>query len=140
MVIMLLNAACNVFLQNSVRNYVVQYLLELKVASGTDDVLDQLEGNFGYLSVQKYSSNVVEKCLECAREPRRIRIISELINSPLLLQILQDPYGNYVIQSAIKLCKGSLHAAFMKIIRPHIPVLRSNPYGRKVLSSFSTKK
>uniref|UniRef100_A0A1D1XXP3 Pumilio 12 n=1 Tax=Anthurium amnicola TaxID=1678845 RepID=A0A1D1XXP3_9ARAE len=134
--------SCNalVLSQDPFGNYVIQYLLELKVASAMEDVLNQLKDNFGYLSMQKYSSNVVEKCLKCATEDQRILIILELIKCPQLLQILQDPYGNYVIQSAIKLCKGALHAAFMKVIRPHIPALRSNPYGRKVLSSFSRKK
>ncbi|MQM11778.1 hypothetical protein Taro_044691 [Colocasia esculenta] len=121
-------------------NYVVQYLLELSVPSAMEVVLDKLEGNFAYLSVQKYSSNVVEKCLKYSGEDHHCRIISELINNPRLVQILQDPYGNYVIQSAIKSCKGALYDALVDAIRPHIPAIQSNPYGKKVLSTLSRKK
>lgn len=64
-------------------------------------MLNQLDGNYGYLSMQKYSSNVVEKCLKFAGENSRARIIQELIQHPHLGQILQDPYGNYVAQSAL---------------------------------------
>lgn len=51
--------------------------------------------------MQKYSSNVVEKCLKSASEDRRTHIIQELINNAHLDQIMQDPYGNYVIQAAL---------------------------------------
>ncbi|XP_020256061.1 pumilio homolog 12-like isoform X2 [Asparagus officinalis] len=91
--------------QDPYGNYVVQYVLDQKVPWVITAVVDQLEGNFGFLSIQKHSSNVVEKCLNLAKEEDRIKIIKELMNSPLFLQILQDAYGNYVIQSALKLCK-----------------------------------
>lgn len=85
----------------SYRNYVVQFVFELRLPWATADILDQLEGNYGDLSMQKYSSNVVEKCLKSASEDRRTHIIQELINNAHLDQIMQDPYGNYVIQAAL---------------------------------------
>lgn len=79
----------------------MQLIIELDVSQATTEVLNQLEGNFADLSMQKYSSNVVEKCLEHATEERCGRIIQELIGDPRLDQIMQDPYGNYVIQAAL---------------------------------------
>lgn len=55
--------------------------------------------------MQKCSSNVVEKCLKEAREPKRAKIIHELINDPKLQNILLDQYGNYVIQTAFRECE-----------------------------------
>ncbi|XP_058105924.1 uncharacterized protein LOC131249287 [Magnolia sinica] len=126
--------------QDPYGNYVVQYIIDQGIPWATANVLDQLEGSFGYLSMQKYSSNVVEKCLKSAGEERLTRIIHELINNSRLGQILQDPYGNYVVQSALAESKGAIHAAFVEAIRPHVPALRSSPYGKKVLSSHSLKK
>ncbi|KAK0604723.1 hypothetical protein LWI29_018743 [Acer saccharum] len=83
------------------RNYVVQFVFELRFPWATMDILDQLEGNFGDLSMQKYSSNVVEKCLKYAGEEQCTRIIRELISNAHLDQLMQDPYGNYVIQAAL---------------------------------------
>lgn len=79
----------------------MQYIIDQGVPWATDNVLDQLEGNYGYLSMQKYSSNVVEKCLKFSGDEQRARIIRELIDNSQLGQILQDPYGNYVVQSAL---------------------------------------
>lgn len=89
------------------RNYVVQFVFEINVPWAAENILDQLDGNYGDLSMQKYSSNVVEKCLKYAGEERRHCIMQELINNPRLDQIMQDPYGNYVIQAALNLSKVS---------------------------------
>ncbi|KAK3204858.1 hypothetical protein Dsin_018904 [Dipteronia sinensis] len=126
--------------QDPFGNYVVQFVFELRLPWAMMDILDQLEGNFGDLSMQKYSSNVVEKCLKYASEEHRSRIIRELIGNAHLDQLMQDPYGNYVIQAALQQSKGALHAALVDAIRPHIPVLRTSPYGKKVLSSNILKK
>ncbi|XP_044483099.1 pumilio homolog 12-like [Mangifera indica] len=126
--------------QDAFGNYVVQFVFELRLPWATKDIFDQLEGNYGDLSMQKYSSNVVEKCLKNSSEERRARIIQELIGNPNLDQIMLDPYGNYVIQAALNQSKGALHAALVDAIRPHVPVLRTSPYGKKVLSSNSLKK
>ncbi|XP_057955818.1 pumilio homolog 12 isoform X2 [Malania oleifera] len=126
--------------QDPFGNYVVQFVFELQVPWATMDILGQLEGNYGDLSVQKCSSNVVEKCLKYAGEECRLGIIQELINNPRLDQIMQDPYGNYVIQAALNYSKGALHAALVEAIKPHVSVLRTSPYGKKVLSSYSLRK
>ncbi|XP_042480933.1 pumilio homolog 2-like [Macadamia integrifolia] len=126
--------------QDRFGNYVVQFVFELRIPWATIDVLDQLDGNYGYLSMQKYSSNVVEKCLKYAGEEGCPRIIQELISDSRLDQILLDPYGNYVIQAALNQSKGALHSALVEAIRPHVPALRTSPYGKKVLSSNSLKK
>jgi hypothetical protein len=89
----------------SYRNYVIQYILELNVRWATDEILDKLEGHYGYLSMQKFSSNVVEKCIKEAHEPKRVKIIHELISDPKLLHILLDQFGNYVIQTALRECE-----------------------------------
>ncbi|KAF2314572.1 hypothetical protein GH714_027711 [Hevea brasiliensis] len=59
---------------------------------------------------------------------------------------------NYVVQFVFELrlpwatadifdqLEGALHAILVEAIRPHIPVLRTSPYGKKVLSNNSLKK
>ncbi|WCJ28795.1 pumilio 12 [Euphorbia peplus] len=126
--------------QDPFGNYVVQFIFELRLPWAAADILEQLEGNFGDLAMQKYSSNVVEKCLKYASDEWRTHIIRELINNVHLDQVMQDPYGNYVIQAALHQSKGAPHAALVEAIRPHVPMLRTSPYGKKVLSSNCFKK
>ncbi|KAK4339005.1 hypothetical protein RND71_040467 [Anisodus tanguticus] len=126
--------------QDPFGNYVVQYIFDIRLPWATSNIFDQLRGKFSDLSMQKYSSNVVEKCLKHADEERSSYIIEELLSDPRLDQIMQDPYGNYVIQAALNKSKGALHAALVEAVRAHVPVLRSSPYGKKVLSCNSLKK
>ncbi|KAL6008147.1 Pumilio 12 [Asimina triloba] len=127
--------------QDPFGNYVVQFIIDQGVQWATADVLDQLEGSYGHLSMQKYSSNVVEKCLKSAGPDHLAGIIQELINSPQLGEILQDPFGNYVVQSALNESEGAaIRVALVESIRPHVPALRSSPFGKKVLSNSSLKK
>lgn len=126
--------------QDPFGNYVVQYILDLGIPWANDAVMNQLEGNYACLSMQKFSSNVVEKCLKLAGEEKRARIIRELINNSRLGQLLQDPFANYVVQSALAASKGPLHVAFVEAIRPHLPALRSSPFGKRILSRTNLKK
>lgn len=84
----------------------MQYIFELQV-SQVVKILDQLEGRYGDLSMQKYSSNVVEKCLKYSTGEGPRRVIQELIDDPRLDQIMQDAYGNYVIQAALNISEVS---------------------------------
>ena len=81
-----------VCLQDPFGNYVVQYVLELGHVEATATIMRQLYDHYPELAQQKFSSNVVEKCLklggpglaEC-----RERVIRELMVSPLLPRLLQ---------------------------------------------------
>ena len=84
------------------RNYVVQYILELGLPWASAEVIARLEGNYAHLAMQKFGSNVIEKCLNVATEENKVCIIKELIGSTVLSQLLQDPYANYVVQSALQ--------------------------------------
>ncbi|XP_004144136.3 pumilio homolog 12 isoform X2 [Cucumis sativus] len=119
--------------QDQYGNYVVQFILKLNLRWATEAILKQLEGNYGDLSMQKYSSNVVEKCLQFAGG-QITKIVLELINDPRFDKIMQDPYGNYAIQTALNNTEGTLHTKLVEAIRPHVPVLRMSPYGKKVLA------
>ncbi|XP_010939632.1 putative pumilio homolog 7, chloroplastic [Elaeis guineensis] len=126
--------------QDAFGNYVVQYILELDDPSATAILVSQFEGHYVNLSTQKFSSNVVEKCLKFFGEEYRERIIVELLSVPRFEQLLQDPYANYVIQSALGNSKGSLYATLVEAIRPYGAVLRTSPYCKRIFSRTMLKK
>ena len=53
-----------ILLQDPFGNYVVQYVLELDIADASMAVMNNLFGHYADLAQQKFSSNVVEKCLK----------------------------------------------------------------------------
>ncbi|XP_072971378.1 putative pumilio homolog 7, chloroplastic isoform X1 [Typha angustifolia] len=126
--------------QDSFGNYVVQYVLDLEIPSALAVLASQFEGKYIKLSMQKFSSNVVEKCLKVFTEHDKATIILELLSMPQFEQLLQDPYANYVIQSALQISKGSLHTVLVEAIRPHAEVLRTSPYCKRIFSKSPLKK
>lgn len=84
------------------RNYVVQFIIEMQYPSAIVKLTNQFKGNYVSLSMQKFSSHVVEKCLTYIAETRA-RIVQELLSVSHFEQMLQDPYANYVVQKALEL-------------------------------------
>uniref|UniRef100_A0A7S0XE80 PUM-HD domain-containing protein n=1 Tax=Mantoniella antarctica TaxID=81844 RepID=A0A7S0XE80_9CHLO len=122
--------------QDPFGNYVVQYILDLGLPWANAEVMVRLAGNYAELSMQKFSSNVVEKCLklaDSALEEHRNVVVREIMTSPLLDRLLMDPYGNYVVQSTLSVTKGVLHSELVERIRPHLPLIKNSPFGKRIL-------
>ncbi|KAL6545911.1 hypothetical protein OROGR_009785 [Orobanche gracilis] len=115
-------------------NYVVQYILGFKIVQVTLDIMAQLSGNYVSLSMNKYGSNVVEQCLKQSEGDEALPIIEELIHSPNFLRVLQDPYGNYVAQSALMVSKGEAQHTMVRLVLVNYPFLHSHPHGKRVLA------
>ncbi|XP_054792282.1 uncharacterized protein LOC129300763 [Prosopis cineraria] len=124
--------------QDPFGNYVVQYIIEMEIPTASAKLVSQFKGNYVNLSTQKFSSHVVEKCLKHVGESRS-RIVRELLSSPHFEQLLQDPYANYVIQSALAVTKGSLHTSLVEAVRPY-KILRTSPYCKRIFSGNLLKK
>uniref|UniRef100_A0A453K4V2 PUM-HD domain-containing protein n=1 Tax=Aegilops tauschii subsp. strangulata TaxID=200361 RepID=A0A453K4V2_AEGTS len=126
--------------QDAYGNYVVQYVIELKVATANASLAQQFEGKYIHLSMQKFSSNVVEKCLKVFKEADKANIILELLSAPQFERLLLHPYANYVVYAALQNSKGSLHSALTNAIRPHVELLRTSPYCKRIYSRALLKK
>ncbi|KAL1203499.1 Pumilio-like protein 9 [Cardamine amara subsp. amara] len=122
--------------QDPFGNYVMQYLIEHKVSAVK--LLIQFRLHYAELAIQKFSSHVVEKCLRQYPESRA-EIVRELLSVPNFEHLLQDPYANYVIQTALSVTKGPVHARLLeKVYR--FGKLQSSPYCKKIFSKTSFKK
>ncbi|XP_010461334.1 PREDICTED: pumilio homolog 9-like [Camelina sativa] len=122
--------------QDPFGNYVVQFLIEQKFSAVK--LLVQFRNHYAELATQKFSSHVIEKCLREYPESRS-EIVRELLSSPDFEYLLQDPYANYVIQTALSVTKGAVRAKLLeKVYR--FGKLRSSPYCKKIFSKTILKK
>jgi hypothetical protein len=117
-------------------NYVVQLLIGLKDRNCTNAIVGAMHGHIGDLSAHKFSSNVVEKCLQVGDREARTAVIRELVAYDGFERLLQDPFGNYVIQKAMSVAHGDTLDTVMDAIRPHVDTLRAAPYGRRIYNKF----
>ena len=84
-------------------NFVIQIIVECW--SDYKDILALYDKKYYNLSLEKYASNVVERCIEKDEEILN-NYIDEIIESNRIYEVMRSNYGNYVIQKAIKLSKG----------------------------------
>ncbi|KAL2477477.1 putative pumilio-like protein 10 [Forsythia ovata] len=126
--------------QDAYGNYVVQFILELKIPSVTSKLTSQFEGNYVHLSTQKFSSHVVEKCLVVCNDEARSKIIHELLSATYFEQLLQDPHANYVVQTALRVSEGPLHNFLVDAIESHKAISGHSPYSKRIFSHKLLKK
>jgi hypothetical protein len=118
--------------QDPFGNYVVQYILDLNEPVFTEPLVAQFKGRVGQLSKQKFSSNVIEKCLRCAQEPSKDMLIEEMLQPSELDRLLRDSYANYVIQTALDYANPAMKNRLVEAIRPYLPAIRTTPHGRRI--------
>lgn len=61
------------------------------------------------------------------RDDKSLLTLGLLISA---LRLVQDPYANFVIQTALSVTSGPLHASLVEAIRPYLPSLRGTPFGK----------
>ncbi|KAK6946026.1 Pumilio RNA-binding repeat [Dillenia turbinata] len=122
--------------ENPYGNYVVQYVIDGKIPHACATLIQNLQGYFVSLSMNKYGSNVVEKCLKELSNDQSVGIIIEIMTSRDFLTVLQDPYGNFVAQTALRRSQdiGQVHDTLVELILRHYPFLNSHPHGKRVLA------
>ncbi|KAJ7293868.1 ARM repeat-containing protein [Mycena rebaudengoi] len=126
--------------QDPYGNYVVQYILDLNDNRFSDAVIRQFTGNVCALSVQKFSSNVIEKCVRVAEHSTRKMLIEELLNRTRLEKLLRDSYGNYCVQTALDYAEPNQRALLVEGIRPVLPLIRNTPYGKRIQNKLQREQ
>jgi hypothetical protein len=76
-------------------NYVLQYIISLKDYKLNYEIALIFKNNIAYLSRQKFSSNVIEKCFDFCDDNTQQMIVRELCIPKLISDLVLDMYGNY---------------------------------------------
>jgi hypothetical protein len=115
-------------IQQSYGNFVIQIIVEHW--NDYRDIINLYKGQFFKLSLEKYASNVIERCIEKDEEILN-EYIEEIINSNYIYEVMKSNYGNYVIQKAIKLAKGEYKNKFVFTAAKEINKLNDNKLIQK---------
>ena len=117
-------------------NYVIQYLLtshEIKI-NEVECFLDYIMNNIFTLCKQKFSANVIEKCFENSNDEIKERIVMSMIKEKnYIIELLMDPFGNYVVQKALLVIKGELYTKMLIIISEGVNELKQAVFGNKLI-------
>ena len=90
-------------IQHPYGNFVIQVIVICW--NNYKEIINLYKDNFINLSLEKYSSNVIERFIEKDEEILNY-FINDIIKSNRISEIMKSNYGNYVIQKVVKLSKS----------------------------------
>jgi hypothetical protein len=154
-------ANATILVEDSFGNYVLQYILDIDFPDLAIQLINQFEGEIFRMSKEKCSSNVIEKCMKSRNPICTQRVMRELLSQsndpsslgvPLhkpevqqsivqsnLYELLQDPFGNYVLQTC--LAEGAIkcpteYVTMVQLISPFVQKLQQNSNTNKKISQL----
>jgi Pumilio-family RNA binding repeat len=107
-------------MQDAYGNYVVQYVLDVCSDDDVHAVCEAVVGRVSLLAIQKFSSNVMEKCLERCTERVKEMYMNELSDQERIRELMMDPFGNYVVQRALSVATHAQAIRLVEAMRPHL--------------------
>ena len=121
---------------NQFGNYVIQFALTKQNINVNDKIAAGLMSNIVFLSKQKYSSNVIEKCFDYCSTTMKEMIINKMCDENIIRTLLRDMYGNYVLQKAILNSSENIKQFFLNVIIKDIGNLQYLTFGQKLITKL----
>ena len=109
-------------------NYGIQYLMENWDKDMLIDIRVKIMENLYKLSIQQFSSNVVEKAIEILDEEYKEKIIKKLCFEDNFIVLLKSKFGRFVLYKAINYMKIDLKNELENIL---INNINNNIYNNK---------
>jgi len=121
-------------------NYVIQHLIETPNKK-KDQIYDYIVRNSPELSRNKFSSNVIEKCVNSSSEKRLGEFLEQFLKvddegKPKLYYMCVDMYANYVVQRFFDVAPQNLKNLAKVAIRPYMKEMRQTPFTKHILSKL----
>ena len=112
----IINHGSLTFIQHPYANYAVQILINSTDLSFCDNIIETIVDNYLSLSMQKFSSNVVENCIKYCDEKYVKKIFNSIVEDDKLESLLNNIYGNFVLEKLIARLSKEEKMVFIKKI------------------------
>lgn len=117
-------------------NYTIQTIIKLENEKVNERIFIYINENLTKLSKEKFSSNVIDKCI-INNNVNTDKIIHNMVQNNLIKEIVVDQYGNYVIQKALAVSEGEIFEKIMEQVKPTVPELQKTNIGKKILERLT---
>ena len=130
---------------NQYGNYIVQKIVESGPKSHITRLIERFRGKLYEFSIHKFASNVIEKCIRKASDEQRVEIFAEIIgvsgnyNEDRIYRMIQDQFGNYVIQRIIEYGSDDDTDIIYQVVFDNYDDLQFVNYSRHVIQKLLEK-
>ena len=112
---------CMQLSNNPYGNYLIQFILKKWKNEDIRNIQNLIIENANYLVQQRYSSNVIEKCIEIFSNEKRKRLIRNMCLKGDILELIKIQYGHYVINKTITFIEEDLKVEIENILNSKLP-------------------
>ena len=125
-------------IQNPYGNYALQTAIDNWNLNDIKEIYPMFYGKCLVFSIQKFSSNVIEKCIQKSAE-FTFKFINEICtNESSICILLKNNYGNYVIQTTLKICDQQKKAILISLIKKNLVLINDKKLTNKWRSIISS--
>ncbi|CAD8182548.1 unnamed protein product [Paramecium octaurelia] len=126
--------------QDPFGNYGVQHVIDVYGDLKCTPIIDKILQKLVQLSIHKYSSNVVEKCMLETTAKTQKRFIKQLSQDVICLELMKNKFGTFVLQKALqeaeKLGEGEV---LQQALQRNLPSIYAQSIRQKWMD-YLTKK
>jgi len=123
--------------QDAFGNYVVQYVIDLENPENNARLALIFIGHMEELATQKFSSNVIEKCLQKNSEDMQHEMIKAIGSPAYVAKLVVDQYANYVVQRALSLADPATRSKILKEIKVKSEEVKRSQFGSRIYIKLS---
>jgi pumilio RNA-binding family len=76
-------------------NFIIQHTVNLRIDEYNDKIFQFIKSNFIPLSKQKFSSNVIDKCILYEDSCMKSGLVDKMLELKCVNELIMDQYGNY---------------------------------------------
>ena len=112
-------------------NYTIQTVLHLFEEKINEKIYKYIDDNLFKLSIEKFSSNVIDKCL-IKDYDKSNKLIESMIQKNIIKDLIIDQFGNYPVQKAMSVSDKETCEKIGEQIKPMLEILQSTNIGKKI--------
>ena len=117
--------------------YVFQYIIENEPLDLKLKTIQKILPELLNICKTKYSSNASEKCLEFnCKEIHLILLEKILEKEENVIELITNPFGNYIIQKALCVCDNKSYEYLLKVIGNNFSEIKKLSFGFKLISKL----
>jgi len=115
-------------------NHVVQACLHNLTSEANQFIYDAVSQNCVSVATHRHGCCVLQRCIDFANQSQRGALVSEIVNNALTL--VQDPFGNYVVQYVLKLKDAELFASVWQKLKGSVAELSKQKFSSNVIEKM----
>ena len=122
-------------------HFLIQFLLtqfEKRKIYELMPIISKIEENIIYYCKCKYSSSIIEKCIERGDQEISDHILKYILNNypNSIMDIIINPYGFYIMKKSLNISNKNIKERLIKNIVDNIDKIKQSTIVNKIISTF----